>query len=290
MCAGHSGEFSSSPKFSLVLVTLGRTAELERFLLHLEAQRYGNVEVIVVDQNSDDRLIPILERFESRLPIVRLRSGRGLSRGRNVGLNHATGDVVGFPDDDCWYPETMLLQMASVFENNPQYDGITARPVHSLIHSGYDWFDRQSGPVDKFNVWRRATSYTIFLRRCVVRSVGPFDESLGVGSESGRISAEEIDYLLRALEHRFSIWFHSDVYICHAEPTDKADGKLIHRGYGYSLGLGAVLRKHHYPAWFAIYLFVRALAGVSASLCTLNFVKAQYHYAVLRGRIRGWLT
>src|SRR5690349_10889036 len=119
----------SSPHItiSLLLATVGRTAELENFLLHLDAQTYRCFELIVIDQNPDDRLVAILSEYGQRFPIRHCRSGRGLSRARNVGLPAATGDVIAFPDDDCWYPPDLLQQVAAIFSENPAVDGITGR-------------------------------------------------------------------------------------------------------------------------------------------------------------------
>jgi glycosyltransferase involved in cell wall biosynthesis len=285
-----AGHYSAElPKFSLVLVTLGRTSELERFLVHLQAQEYSHLELIVVDQNIDQRLIPLLDKFDAHFPIVRLRSPRGLSRGRNIGLQHATGQFVGFPDDDCWYPPKTLGEIARIMSANPEWAGLTGRPVTDSQGSGYKWFDRTSGVVDKHTVWRRSTSYTIFLRAAVVRSVGYFDESLGVGSESGRIAAEEVDYLIRAIERNFRIVYDSDLWVYHLEPSSVYDKSLIARGYGYSLGLGHVLRKHHYPLRFVIYMCLRALGAALFSFLVCDFARAHYHYSVLKGRVLGWI-
>src|SRR5574340_342784 len=94
--------------FSLVLATVGRTAELERFLDALERQTCPDFELLVIDQNPDDRLRPILNRHRGRFEIKHTRSATGLSRARNVGLRLARGEIVAFPDDDCWYPTTLL--------------------------------------------------------------------------------------------------------------------------------------------------------------------------------------
>ena len=98
-------------RFSLVLATVGRTEELNRFFASLDYATHRNFEVILVDQNPDDRLNSVLDHYDGRFPALHLRSERGLSRARNVGLRRVTGDVVAFPDDDCWYPPNLLNQV-----------------------------------------------------------------------------------------------------------------------------------------------------------------------------------
>ena len=62
-------------RFSLIVCTVTRTAELEAFLGSLAAQKQPPAfEVIVVDQNPDDRLAPLLDRCRGRFPVRRLRS------------------------------------------------------------------------------------------------------------------------------------------------------------------------------------------------------------------------
>ncbi len=80
-------------RFSLIVATLGRTAELQRLFESLERQTHRDFEVIVVDQNTDGRLLPILDAFATKLTIRRLTSIPGLSRARNVGLREATGEL-----------------------------------------------------------------------------------------------------------------------------------------------------------------------------------------------------
>jgi glycosyltransferase involved in cell wall biosynthesis len=101
---------------SLLVATLGRVDELNRLLASLENQDAG-FEVLVVDQNPDDRLAPVLAAH-SRLAARHLRSERGLSRARNVGLRAAQGDLIAIPDDDCWYPAGLLARVEEWFRQN----------------------------------------------------------------------------------------------------------------------------------------------------------------------------
>src|ERR1039457_7675625 len=99
---------------SLIVATVNRVNELERLLDSLDSQTYKDFEIIVVDQNPDDRLVSIFQRHQS-LSIHHLRSARGLSRARNVGLPDAKGEIIGFPDDDCWYPQQLLAHIKQAF-------------------------------------------------------------------------------------------------------------------------------------------------------------------------------
>ena len=54
------------PRLSLIVATLGREAELSRCLGSLAAQTSRDFEVVVVDQNADDRLAALLDRERTR--------------------------------------------------------------------------------------------------------------------------------------------------------------------------------------------------------------------------------
>jgi len=276
-------------KFSLILSTVGRTGELTRFLKHLDQQTHRRFELIIVDQNPEGILDPLIREYQGRFPLLHLRSERGLSRARNVGLRHFSGDVVAFPDDDCWYAPATLETVARAMYQNPDWSGVTGRAVDGHHPGAYRWFAHKSGWVNKKNVWRRGKSVTIFLRAAVIREIGPFDESLGAGSQYGKLSAEETDYLIRAIESGFRIHDCADLRIFHPYPAATYDRGLVMKTYGYSVGFGYVLKKHNYPIRFVCYYWLRALGGAVVSLLTFNFAKSRYHFAVLKGRVVGWL-
>jgi len=277
-------------RFSLVLATVGRVSELECFLQSLDAQTFRNFELIVVDQNPDDRLVPILERYEQRFAIVHLRSAPGLSRARNVGLQHVTGDVVAFPDDDCWYPPGLLERVVRFFREHPEIDGLTGRSLDENGRPSVGRWATASGLVNKFNVWGKGVSITIFLKASVIKRTGGFDEDLGAGAGTSWGAGEETDYLLRALEKGFRIYYDANLMIYHPHPAERYDEPTLQRALKYGQGMGRVLRKHRYPFWFVCYQWLRPLGGALLSLSTGKLGKARYHWAVFRGRILGWLS
>jgi glycosyltransferase involved in cell wall biosynthesis len=242
--------------FDLVVATVGRTAELERFLASLDAQTHRGFRLLVVDQNDDDRVAPLVEGRAA----VRLRSPTGLSRARNAALPHLTADAVAFPDDDCVYPPDLLERVSRRLNG---LDGVTGREP---------WWTTTAATLTRANVWNRAISFTIFLKRELVERVGAFDERLGLPGSS----AEEIDYLIRALDVGARIDYDPGIVVEH--PRKVAD---VAARDGESVGY--LLRKHRYDRRTVARMLLRPAAGV-----VLDPHRARFHADTLRGRVRGY--
>jgi glycosyltransferase involved in cell wall biosynthesis len=272
--------------FSLVLGTVGRTSEVERFLRSLHAQHCREFELIVVDQNADDRLRPILAAYAEGFPVRHVRSERGLSRARNAGLAHVRGSLVAFPDDDCWYPADLLARVAGEFAVHPEWDGITGRSVDEHgVESGARFLP-SSAVLSLATAWY-AISYAIFLRRRVVDSVGAFDETLGVGAGTAYGSGEETDYVIRAIRAGHVVRYSRQIVVHHPNPVRTFDAAARRRGYSYGCGMGRVLDKHRYPRWQVAQALVRPAGGAVVAAVTGRWDRARYYANVLSGRLRG---
>lgn len=275
----------SAPRFSLVVATLGRTAELGRFLAALDAQTARGFELIVVDQNEDERLLPVLAPYRGRFPIRHLRSAPGLSRARNAALPHATGEVVAFPDDDCLYPPELLERTARFFQTHPAAHGIVARMVGE---DGASLLERRGGPgpVSRLGLFGGAASCALFLRREVVAAVGGFDETLGLGAGTPWGAGEDIDYPLRALDAGFRLEYAPDLAVVHPPHGDAA--LTLRRAFSYAAGFGRVCRKHGFPAWYMAYHLCRSAGGILVGASTARPHKVRVHWRALRGKLHGW--
>ena len=196
-------------RFSLIVSTLGRTAELGRLFSSLEAQTYRDFELILVDQNRDERVRPIFDPYAERFSAVRVHSAKGALRGRNVGIENARGDVIAFPDDDCWYPPTLLETVANLLNDHPEWDGVTGRHAESSR-----WSNRPVR-INRINVWKRAIEWTMFQRRSVVEKVGCFDETLGPGAQTPWGAGEGTDYLIRAVDEGFHYQYEPSIEVHH---------------------------------------------------------------------------
>lgn len=275
-------------KFSLIVCTLGRMAELEHLLASLASQSYTNFEVILVDQNIDGRLDSLLAAYTSCFALRHLHSAPGLSRSRNLGLSYATGEIIAFPDDDCWYPDDLLAQVAEFFDDHALVGGLSGRATDGRGKNVAGRWDRQAGLLTLENVWSRAISITIFLRRAVVTRVGPFDETLGVGAGTPFGSGEETEYLIRALKAGTALFYSPRYVVYHPEPAAEYGDWAAARAMGYGLGMGRVLSMHGYGVGFVLKSLIRPLGGSLLFFLMGQEGRARFHLNVARGRWAGW--
>jgi GT2 family glycosyltransferase len=282
------GPDSNDPLIDIIVATVGRTDELRRLVESIGAQTYRPVRLIVVDQNEDERVAQILERLPEELPTLRLRSARGLSRARNVGLKAVEGEFVAFADDDCWYGPDLLERVTTFLQEHPDYGGITTRLSDETGAPSTGHWHRSPGPLNRSNVFFRATSCTMFLRRAVIEEVGAFDEDLGIGAETDFLSGEETDYLLRALASGFEVWYDPSLCVFHPTRRLRHDRESVRAARRFGMGLGRVLRKHAYPWWYAAYQAGGAIWGAVVGIARGRPFDARFQLSVARGRIAGW--
>lgn len=274
--------------FSLILATKDRVDELERFFIHLVDQEPAKFECIVVDQNGDNRLEPVVRRFCQQFPIIHTRSAVGLSKARNVGLQLARGEFLAFPDDDCWYPAGLLEKAAQIFAANPEWAGFTGVATSGQEGPSRWKWDKTPGRIDRYNVWQRGISITVFLRRVVTDRVGFFDEQLGLGESSIWKSGEETDYLLRIIEADNVLYYMPDFVVYHPDhlPDYKREAQ---RAFDYGAGMGRVLRLHKYPLHYVLWQCFRPVLTACYSILKRNPDRARYFLRAANGRWAGWL-
>lgn len=276
-------------KISLVLATVNRTVELKRFLEHLKRQSYQDIELIIIDQNLDNRLLDILEAYQALWNIRHIRTDKpGVSHARNIGIRNLSGEIVAFPDDDCWYTEGLLGKVIDIFHEHADWDGISGSMHDDEGRPGPGNFAVAPGYINKYNVWRRVNTNTVFLRRAVIESAGGFDEMLGPGTVTRWAASEDTDYILQILKKNHRLYYCPDLKIGHRNPVSSYDLAAVNRGFIYGCGMGRVMEKHGYPGWFVVYYLLRPLGGLLLAIATGSTGKSRYYWSVFRGRLWGW--
>lgn len=196
-------------KFSLITSTFGkdRYNKIIRLIDSLINQEHQDFELIVVDQNDSQELGANLEKYYDSINLIYLKHHeRGVSTGRNFGYSYASGEIISFPDDDCWYPDILLMSVNNWFLNNPSWDVLSGCTTDLQGNLTTTKWDCEAGKINKFNVWNRGITSSIFLRATAVTSIEGFDETLGPGADSHWQSSDETDYLLSLLSQNKKLY------------------------------------------------------------------------------------
>lgn len=257
----------SPPFLSLVMCTIGETDRLPRLAASLGRQTRRDFELIVVDQSPPGRLDEFLGLLPEWLDVRVVRSARGLSRARNVGLQSCRAEWVGLPDDDAWYDYGFAEQLAALFERHEDYAVLTGvtRDEHGLLSNGT--FLSRSAEINRSNVWRCGNSNGIFFRRDAAEAIGGFDETMGVGSGTLFGAGEETDFILRVLKTGRKGRFLPDLMVRHDQVHVRQDAAHLAKARLYAQGYGRLLRLHGYGvAYLAGRLFRNMVAAGLASV------------------------
>ena len=140
-------------------------AALESVLSQSREMPELELEVIVVDNGSEDGTVPLLERdFSGRVHLLR-EPRRGIAHARNAGLERATAPLIAFLDaDDLWMPGKLALQCR----------WLAARPELALVFCHGQEFSDPEGVFPCRDVQPLLSPCAVLARRSAFDAAGPF--------------------------------------------------------------------------------------------------------------------
>lgn len=112
----------SNLKISIVTIVLNRRVYMRQAIENVLAQKYANLEHIVIDGGSTDGTIEVLKEYP-HLRWISEKDG-GSVYALNKGLAMVTGDVWGWLNSDESYMPGVLDKAAAYFEAHPEWDMI----------------------------------------------------------------------------------------------------------------------------------------------------------------------
>ena len=92
----------ASEKISIIIPVYNMEKYLDRCIRSVVNQTYRNLEIILVDDGSEDFSAGICDQWSKKDNRIRVihKSNGGLSDARNAGLGIASGSYIGFVDSD----------------------------------------------------------------------------------------------------------------------------------------------------------------------------------------------
>ena len=107
-------------KVSVIVPVYNVEKYLKRCLDSLINQTLSDIDIICINDGSKDSSLQILEQYaqkDSRIVIYN-QENSGLSVARNTGLEHASGEYIGFVDSDDWVDLDFYEKLYNSAKNN----------------------------------------------------------------------------------------------------------------------------------------------------------------------------
>jgi glycosyltransferase involved in cell wall biosynthesis len=176
-------------------------------------------ELVFVDQSDDRKTEAALSTIrDPRFSYVR-SDLRGVTNGRNVGIELTTGDVIAFTDDDCRASADWVARIARIFADDSDVAVVCGRVQvpDEVQERGFttafepkvrEWQGRFPAPEDDWGI-----TANMSLRRSALPRVGLFDPFLGAGAPLR--SGGEPDFLFRVLKEGLKVVNANEVVVDH---------------------------------------------------------------------------
>jgi len=108
------------PKVSVLVAVYNAEPFLSQCLDSLLSQSFSDIQVICIDDASTDGSLHVLNDYavrDLRVEVIKLTENAGQAHARNVGLQHAKGNIICMVDSDDWLSEDALELMMAAFED-----------------------------------------------------------------------------------------------------------------------------------------------------------------------------
>ena len=165
----------NAQKVSIIVTTYNSAAFIENCIDSLLNQSIKNIEIIVVDDASNDNTVDILKKYLT-IRVIKLSENNGTYHARNIGIEQSTGYFVTFQDSDDWsHPERLELQLKELLN--------TSTAIASFSH--FFRVDQSSGlPTCRQNYpLLRLNLSSMMISRSILNKLGKFDSSKRIESD-----------------------------------------------------------------------------------------------------------
>lgn len=218
----------TNPLISVIIVNWNGEKVIKDCLSSLFAQKYKNIEVIVVDNNSHDSSRDIIRSFKKVL-LIEHNVNSGFAEGNNIGFKTAKGEYILLLNSDVFVTENFLLLLLTSLQKNRKIGVVQPKVLYSgnalhndkvinsigayYTNTGFLYYPGY-GKVHNLPLYNKNkkifTAYgaCMLIRREVIDSVGLFDGDFFM-------YFEETDFCMRVWMGGWEVVYISDASIYH---------------------------------------------------------------------------
>jgi glycosyltransferase involved in cell wall biosynthesis len=266
---------------SVVICTYNGGNKLPTVLEKLRSQREVdniNWEIIVVDNNSNDRTQTVIKEYQklwtTNVPLnYYFEPRQGLAFARRLGVKQARGELIGLLDDDNWPTEnwvTSVCHFAALYPQGGAYGSKLLGAYETKPPENFDQIACFLGIIDRsdqpfrYDLLKRwlfpAGAGLVVRKQAWLESVPETFLLTGVSGNSLARKGEDIETLSYLRLYHWQIWHNPEAIIYHHIPQYRLKKSYLlelFRGVGLSRFATPKLQRRNwqFPLWLLLYFF-----------------------------------
>src|SRR3989454_10948858 len=221
-------KMDNSPLASVIILNYNGEKYISQCVKSVLKSDYDNFELIIVDNNSSDHSLDIVERefSDNRIKVIKSDKNLGFAGGNNFGAEHATGKYFILLNIDTIVDPQWLSELVSVMELDdtigaaqPKLLSLDDKTVFdsagdyldffgNSFRRGGDWYEKDKGQYDSVHEIFSARGAAMITRKEIVEKIGLFDNDYF-------LDFEDIDFCWRLRLFGFRVVFVPSAIVYH---------------------------------------------------------------------------
>jgi len=196
---------------SVVIPVYNAEFTIRKCLKSIYNSEYKKIEVIVVDDASQDDSVDIAEDFDCK--IIKLEKNAGAANARNIGAQKAKGDIIFFTDSDCTVLPDTISKIIKILKTTKDISAVigsyTMRtPIKNFIstfHNLRHHYTHQTSQEKAMTFWTGCGA----IKRKIFNELGGFN----INYKAATI--EDIEFGYRVFKAGYKIQLNKDIFVTH---------------------------------------------------------------------------
>lgn len=167
-------------KLSIITLTYNKLDYTKKYIESL-FKYTKDFELIIVDNGSTDGTVEYLKSIPN-LKLILNKENLGFSRGNNQGIEIATGEYIGFLNNDILLSPNWFGEIENIFKTEPNAGFISPRHIHSYFSPATEenyiqYFSKNNKNKNYEKSFDECAFSCVITKRNVIDDIGLFDEN-----------------------------------------------------------------------------------------------------------------
>ena len=242
------------PLVSVIVPAYNTATFISKTLDSVLSQTYRNLEVLVVDDGSQDEtpeIVKLIAQTDRRVTLLR-QSNAGVAAARNLAIQKSSGEYIAPIDaDDIWYPQKIEKQVQCMLKTDASVGLVYTWAVYidpkDLIigaYNPYEFFNiyNLEGDVYTALVYRNfvGNASVPLIRRACLDKVGGYNCKL---KKDGAQGCEDLDLYLRIAEY-YQFKVVPEFLLGYRQVNESMSGNCMSMAKSYNTVMADVQQRH----------------------------------------------